>query len=129
MIEWKPVKDYEGLYEVSDQGEIKSLERKISYVHGGTGKDCERTQYESVITPSNGGRGYALYHLCGEKREARYGHRIVAEAFIPNPEGKPQVNHINGDKTDNRVANLEWCTGAENQQHAQATGLRDKKAA
>lgn len=78
-----------------------------------------------ILTPKLTDRGYSRVELKIDGRSNSYRvHRLVAQAFIPNPEGKPEINHINGVKTDNRVENLEWCTRSENMLHAFATGLK-----
>lgn len=77
-----------------------------------------------VLTPSPNNKGYLIVQLRIDGEHKCYlVHRLVALAFIPNPDNKPCVNHINGDKTDNRVENLEWVTDGENKRHAVATGL------
>ena len=96
-------------YEVSNLGNVKSY-----------WNDPPR-----ILTPVPNKDGYLRVNLhIGGKSKFYYIHRLVAEAFIPNPEGKPQINHRNGIKTDNRIENLEWCTQSENNRHAYATGLR-----
>lgn len=78
------------------------------------------SEYRVKLKPQDA-RGYDRVRVQGR---LQYVHRLVAQAFIPNPENKPEVNHKNGNKRDNRASNLEWCTRAENIQHADRTGLR-----
>ena len=115
---WKDIQGYEGLYQVSNIGNIKSLDRTVGE---------NRTPYlkKGRILKAWKYNGYLCVNLCGEGKNVKLKvHRIVAETFIDNPKNKKEVNHINGNKTDNRVENLEWCSHKENIQHAFRTGLR-----
>lgn len=108
--QFKPIKDFEGLYEVSNLGNIKSI-RNNAYKKGG------------LLNLSKNGNGYLMVRIYKDKRcYKRYIHRLVAEAFIPNPLNKKEVNHINGISDFNYVSNLEWCTSSENCIHAIKTG-------
>ena len=112
MIEvWKKVKGYEGIYEVSNYGNVKR-------VSGITGVN---TKYLNgyYLKPLDNGKGYLRVKLTTNNKSKRIMlHRIIAEAFIPNPDNKPVVNHINHNIVDNRINNLEWCTQSENVLHA-----------
>lgn len=111
---WKPIKDYEGLYEVSNLGRVKSLERvKI------------RSNYkpqpipEKILKPDTDKLGYKRVRLYNDKKSKKYQiHRIVAETFIPNPNNNPFVNHIDCNPSNNCVENLEWVTHKENMEYA-----------
>lgn len=104
---WKEIKDYEGLYLVSNFGNVKSLDRfKVNDKFGNGYINKGR-----ILKPRlNIKNGYCYVSLRGKTNKYCAIHRLVAETFIPNPENKPCVNHKNEIKTDNRVENLEWCT-------------------
>lgn len=98
---WKDICGYEGLYKISNYGEVKSIRKNI------------------VMRPGDNGRGYKFIYLNkGGLVQRYYVHRLVALFFIPNPENKPQVNHIDCNKGNNNVDNLEWVTTTEQMQHA-----------
>lgn len=120
MIEiWKDIAGYEGFYQVSNLGNVKSLFRIIE-----TGNN-KRSVSERMLTKTKNRDGYIKYSLSKNGILKNYQiHRLVAIAFIPNPLKKPQVNHINGIKSDNYLNNLEWSTISENNKHALNNGLR-----
>ena len=116
---WRPIKGYEGFYDISSFGRVKSIERKVSNGHGLV------LLHERFLKPNILAKGYfqvTLYN--GKTRKCFQVHRLVAEAFIPNDNNYPQINHKNGNKQDNRVENLEWCDNSMNQLHAWQMGLQ-----
>lgn len=106
---WKDIEGYEGLYQVSNMGRVKSLERKVPHWSG------ERTVKERILKLGMDRGGYLQVNLyaCGKLKTHKV-HLLVCEAFHDNLENKKDVNHINENKTDNRVCNLEWLTRKEN---------------
>lgn len=109
---WKPVVGYEGLYEVSNLGRVRSLPRK------GTKGGIVNVSYSN-------NKHYAHIPLTKDSISKTTSlHRVVALAWVPNPTNKPQVNHIDGNKLNNSASNLEWVTNLENMRHSIKTGLR-----
>lgn len=114
---WKPIVGFEGFYEISSFGRLKKLWEGVSH-----------NIPKGIVDVKINYDGYRYAYLCdGEKKSLSiFVHRLVAQSFIENPENKPQVNHINGNKLDNNVKNLEWATNSENQLHAYRIGLQKK---
>jgi hypothetical protein len=108
METWRDIPNTNGQYKVSDTGKVMTTK---------TGR---------ILSPAIDARGYERVCLFKVDRDRRYKvHRLVASAFIPNPDGKKQVNHKDGNKRNNCVSNLEWVTNEENMNHSRANGLHD----
>ena len=110
MEQWKDIEGYEGIYQISSHGRVRSFKNgKIK-----------------IMKPRINDKGYNTACLRKDgKSKYKLVHRLVAEAFIPNNDGKPYVNHIDGNKLNNNINNLEWVTPSENTLHAISTGLLD----
>jgi transposase len=107
---WLPIEGYENLYQVSSKGRIRSLHTTMR-VPGYIKKPTVVNRYHRTnLSKDKKGKSYLV-------------HRLVAQAFLPNPDNKPYVNHKNGNPSDNRLENLEWCTPLENMSHGWAMGL------
>lgn len=110
MEQWKDIKDYEGLYQVSNMGRIRSLDRLVK---GGYG--CQKLIKGKIIKPYEAPSGYYKLSLYSHrKREMVYVHKTVAENWLPNPDNLPCINHKDENKKNNSVDNLEWCSYSYN---------------
>lgn len=114
--EWKDIAEYEGYYQISNLGNVRSLDRVVNYTNGRIAK--YKGQKVAMNNRPNGYRKVNLYK--DHKMKNLAVHRLVAETFIPNPNNYPSVNHKDENKTNNHVDNLEWCTSAYNSNYGTA---------
>lgn len=109
---WMDIEGYEGMYKISEHGEVLSLK-------------FHRKNLERCLKPIINEVGYVFYFLSKNGKSKRhYSHRLVAGSFLPKRPGTYEVNHLDGDKTNNHFSNLQWCTPSENTKHAYDTGLK-----
>lgn len=120
---WADIPGYEGIYQVSTSGSVRSLPRIVKQRN--MYKQIEKQCPMRVLHASTDVYGYKIVSLCnGGKRKTAKVHRLVADAFLEKIDGKTQVNHKDGNKGNNAVSNLEWCNGSENKLHAFKIGLQ-----
>lgn len=114
---WKDIKGYEGLYQVSNLGRVKSFPRKGTHV-----------KVEHILVPSKNHKGYLSVNLRKEGKANFFSiHRLVAQTFISNPNNLAQVDHIDDNKENNNVDNLQWISNEDNMKKAWLTGARSKE--
>ena len=116
---WKDVEGYEGFYQVSSTGQVRSVDRVVDHKRHGN-----MIRKGKMLKPGKDTGGYPIVNICknGKCKNVKV-HRLVAMAFAYNPERKPEVNHLSGIKTENGIWNLEFVTGSENVRHAYQMGL------
>lgn len=124
MEDYKDINGFEGMYQISNLGNVKSLSRRVLSRYSN-----DRIINEKLLSLNKDkATGYVSITLSlGKKRITKSVHRLVASAFIDNPLNKPEVNHINGIQHDNRAENLEWVTKSENCKHAYSKSLKRQK--
>lgn len=125
MEQWKDIDGFEGVYQVSNYGRVKSLDRIVEHV-GKKSMMWKQFKKGRIIKPVKDDKGYLMIRLHTDKKYCIRIHKLVAETFIQRIEGKSEVNHKDGNKENCHVDNLEWCTRLENIQHAHKTGLMTK---
>ena len=115
---WKDIEGFEGYYQISNMGRVKSLERTVW-----NGRGYQKVP-EKILEGGDNGYGYLKVELCkeGKVKTCRI-HRLVAMAFIPNPNNLPEVNHKDKIRTNNKVENLEWCTSQYNVEYSQGKAV------
>lgn len=123
-VDWVDIDGFEGLYQISNDGQVRSVNRTLA-VANRWGTITERAMVGKSLKPRQLTNGYLGISL-GANSKCHLIHRLVASAFIENNANKPQVNHMNGDRKDNRAANLEWVTCSENHKHSYAKLNRKK---
>ena len=119
LEEWRDIAGYEGLYQISDKGRVRSLDR---FRRSWTGAYTSRVRGK-ILKPALGNHGYLIVNLSKDnKRDPRLVHRLVAETFVPNPDNKPCVDHYDGNRLNNSANNLRWVTYTENNENISRLG-------